>query len=206
MRNEFIQSIEKHQKVFGLNLVNQKIQALADYYELVQTNNLLLHLVAPCPPEEFAIRHILESLALLDFLPEHTKFADVGTGAGLPSVPCLIVREDLRGVLIESKLKKAKFLEEVLRKCGLERRVNIINHQFEEAELPANVSVVSCRALDKFIQKLPRLLKWSKNRSLLFFGGKTLSEALEKNNVKFQERLLPMSEQRFLFIGKFAQK
>ena len=63
---------------------------LADYYELVQANNPLLHLVAPSSPEEFAVRHVLESLALLKFLPERAKFADVGAGAGLPSIPCLI--------------------------------------------------------------------------------------------------------------------
>jgi 16S rRNA G527 N7-methylase RsmG len=52
-------------------------------------------------------------------LPVKAKFADVGTGAGLPSIPCVIARADLRGVLIESKIKKAMFLEKVLVKCNL---------------------------------------------------------------------------------------
>lgn len=199
MREEFIKSIEKHQPSFNLKLSAKRISALADYYELIQTHNPLLHLVAPCSPEEFAVRHILESLTLLEFLPKKTRFADIGTGAGLPSIPCLIVREDLLGFLVESKLKKGKFLEEVLSKCGLERRARIFKRQFEEIEIPNDVSAVTCRALDKFTQKLPRLLKWSKNRSLLFFGGNSLRDELIKNNVKFQERLMPMSEQRFLF-------
>jgi 16S rRNA (guanine527-N7)-methyltransferase len=105
------------------------------------------------------VRHILESLTLLEFLPRNAKFADVGTGAGLPSIPCLIAREDLRGVLIESKLKKAVFLEEVLSKCALQKRTTIINRQFEEISKPF-VSFVTCRALDKFTQKLPKLLRW----------------------------------------------
>jgi 16S rRNA (guanine527-N7)-methyltransferase len=187
-------------------LSNEVISALADYYELVQAENALLHLVAPCSAEEFAVRHVLESLTLLDFLPEKTRFADVGTGAGLPSIPCLIARGDLRAVLIESKIKKAKFLEKVLSDCSLTKRVKIFNRQFEEVELPIDVSFVTCRALDKFIQKLPRLLKWSKNRSLLFFGGHTLGDELRKHGIKFHENLMPMSEQRFLFICKSHNK
>ena len=162
-----------------------------------------MHLVAPCDAEEFATRHILESLTMLEFLPNKTRFADIGTGAGLPSIPCLIVREDLRGVLIESKAKKTDFLQNVLAKCKLEKRVKIINKQFDEVR-NFDISCVSCRALDKFTQKLPALLKWSGNCSLLFFGGNNLRDELKKNRVRFKEKLMPMSEQRFLFISKNA--
>lgn len=199
MHKEFIEAIKKHQSAFGLNLNEEKILALSEYYESVQKHNEILHLVAPCSPEEFAVRHILESLTVLEFLPENSQFADVGTGAGLPSIPCLIVRRDLRSMLVESKLKKAKFLQETLKKLKLENRAEIINRQFEEIEKP-EVSYVLCRALDKFTKKLPKLLKWSEASSLLFFGGNSLREELQKSGVKFQEKLLPMSEQRFLYI------
>lgn len=201
MRNEFIESIEKYQSEFGLSIHDEKISALADYYEIVLENNEFLHLVAPSSAEEFVIRHILESLTILKFLPEKARFADVGTGAGLPSIPCLIVREDLRGVLIESKLKKGNFLAETLEKFNLENRAEIINRQFEEIEKP-KVEFVLCRALDKFTKKLSKLLKWSGKSKLLFFGGNSLGEELEKNDVKFEKKLMPMSEQRFLFLIK----
>lgn len=201
MKETFIKALQANQSSFGLNLKQSQIEKIADYYELVQKNNLILHLVAPCSEEEFAARHILESLTLLEYLPQNAKFADVGTGAGLPSIPCLLVREDLRGVLIESKFKKAHFLQEVLTICDLENRINIINKQFEEISRP-EVSYITCRALDKFKQKLPKLLRWSKGCNLLFFGGNSLRDELHKNHVKFQEKLMPMSEQRYLFIGK----
>lgn len=199
MRKEFIEAIEHHQKAFGLSLIEEKIFALAEYYESVHKHNDLLHLVAPCSPEEFAVRHILESLCLLEFLPENSRFADVGSGAGLPSIPCLIVREDLHGVLIESKLKKAIFLRKVLAERKLESKAEIINRQFEEIVRP-DVSYILCRALDKFTKKLPKLLKWSDNCFLLFFGGISLRDELRNNDVKFEEKLMPMSDQRFLFI------
>jgi 16S rRNA (guanine527-N7)-methyltransferase len=201
MRENFIEALRKFQSDFYLNLTDAQVNALADYYELVQEHNEILHLVAPSPPEEFAVRHILESLTVLEFLPERAWFADVGTGAGLPSIPCLIVRDDLEGVLIESKLKKAKFLQEALVECQLKDRAEIINRQFEEIQQP-DVSYVLCRALDKFTHKLAKLLKWSKGCSLLFFGGNNLRDELNKLKINYAEKLMPLSEQRYLFFIK----
>lgn len=201
-RKQFTDALNLYQQDFDILLTSEKISKLFVYYELVQKHNALLHLVAPCPPEEFAVRHILESLTLLEFLPEKARFVDIGTGAGLPSIPCLIVREDLHGVLIESKLKKAKFLEEVLRICELEKRAKILDRQFEELQKPDDVKFVACRALDKFTRKLPRILKWSKKSNLLLFGGSNFGEELKKNSVVFEQKLIPQSEQRFLFIAQ----
>ncbi len=200
LQQQFIRALESNSAAFGISLSTEKIFNLTKYYELVQKHNDLLHLVAPAPSDTFAVRHVLESVFAEKFLPKNAQFADIGTGAGLPAVPCLIARKDLRGVLIETKLKKADFLREVLAECKLENRAEILNRQFEELPKP-DVSYVLCRALDKFTQKLPKLLKWSGNCSLLFFGGHALRGELEKHGVKFTEKLLPLSEQRFLFIS-----
>jgi len=202
LRQKFIEALTQNQPNFEISLSAEKINELARYYELVQKHNQVLHLVAPCLPKEFAVRHILESLFLQKFLPEKAKFADIGTGAGLPSIPCLILRGDLRGILIESKLKKADFLKEVLQKCELENRAEILNRQFEELAKPDDIDFVTCRALDKFTQKLPKILKWLRKSKLLLFGGNNLSEELVKHGVKFEQKLIPQSEQRFLFIAQ----
>ncbi|MFM9904391.1 MAG: 16S rRNA (guanine(527)-N(7))-methyltransferase RsmG [Pyrinomonadaceae bacterium] len=201
MRQEFTNSVVKHQHAFGLTLADEAVQRLADYYDLVQEHNPLLHLVGPCSPEEFAIRHILESLTMLEYLPPNVRFADVGTGAGLPSIPCLLVREDLTAILIEAKEKKAKFLKIAVETLGLAGRATIVHCQFDEA-VPEGCEFVTCRALDKFTEKLPRLLKWAARRALLLYGGTNLGEALQKQKVKFIQKLMPMSERRFLFVTR----
>lgn len=200
MRDEFNNAIKTHQIAFGIDLSDTVIERLADYYDLVMEHNPLLHLVGPCSPEEFAIRHILESLTLLEHLPENAKLADVGTGAGLPSIPCLLVREGLNVVLIESKEKKAKFLEKAIIDLGLSNNAEIVNRQFEEAE-PRDCGFVTCRALDKFTEKLPRLIKWSGKRRMILFGGPTLGETLRTCRVPFSAELMPMSKQRFLYVS-----
>jgi 16S rRNA (guanine527-N7)-methyltransferase len=198
MRGELIKSLKANQSAFGLDLAAETIERLADFYEIIEEHNSLLHLVAPCTAEEFAVRHILESLFLLEYLPNGAYFADVGTGAGLPSIPCLIVRRDLAAVLIESKEKKARYLEHALSQLELAERAMVINKQFEEIR-GKTFDTVTCRALDKFTEKLPRLLKWSGDLRKVFFGGPLLREALKQARIQFKERLIPMSDQRYIF-------
>ena len=199
MRAEFISGIRSNHQAFGIGLTDDSVELLADYYDLIREHNPILHLVGPCTPEEFATRHILESLTLLELLPVDARFADIGPGAGLPSIPCLIARGDLRAVLIESKEKKTDFLRTAAAKLGLEERTRVINKQFSEVTRP-HVSHVTCRALDKFAERLPRLLKWSGERELLFFGGPALRDEMKRLGLTFKEKQMPLSEQRFLFV------
>ena len=199
MREEFIRGLRSNQTAFRLDLTEPVIEGLAHYYELVLEHNPILHLVGPCSPQEFATRHILESLTLLEFLPNETRFADIGAGAGLPSIPCLIARPDLQALLIESKEKKTTFLRTATAKLGLTDRAKVINKQFSEVTRP-HVSHVTCRALDKFAEKLPALIKWSGERQLLFFGGPALRDEMQRLGLSAKEKLMPMSEQRFLFV------
>jgi len=202
MSSELITAIKRHQSAFGLNLSEEVLAGLERFYALVQEHNPLLHLVGPCSTEEFAVRHVLESLSMLEFLPHGAGFADVGSGAGLPAIPCLIARDDLRAFLIESKEKKADFLRTAVADCGLEGRAEVISKQFSESPRP-DVGYVSCRALDKFAQHLPKLIKWSRGSTLLFFGGPTFTDEMRKLRLSIRhEKLMPMSERRFLFVAK----
>ena len=197
---EFEDAIRANQHFFQIELSPDSIARLADYFRLVQEHNPLLHLVASTSPEVFATRHVLESLTLLSHLPAGAALADVGTGAGLPSIPCLIVRPDLRAALIESKEKKSKFLQLVVDEIGLGERAQIVNRQFGETT-PGDADFVTCRALDKFTETLPRLVKWSKGRKLLFFGGPGLLSEMEKLGLAVQSELMPLSDRRYLFVS-----
>lgn len=201
LRDEFINAVLTHQPSFDLVLTEPAISLFADYYEIVLEHNALLHLVAPCTPEEFATRHILESLTLLEHLPNGAGFADVGAGAGLPSIPCLLARNDLRATLIESKEKKAEFLREALKRLGIDKRAAVTDRQFSETDA-GDRQFVTCRALDKLTKRLPELIKWSGKRKILFFGGPTLEDALARHKLSYTRQLLPLSRQRFLFCSR----
>ena len=197
--NDFAMAVTANAGDFGVELNSDKIAALTGYYALVQKWNAKLHLVAPCGAAEFAVRHVLESLALLEFLPPDAGFADVGTGAGLPAIPCLIARSDLRATLIESNAKKAVFLREAASQLKLQNQTLVFNLRFEQMP-PPEKGFVACRALDKFVEKLPEIVTWAHDaEKLLFFGGATVRAELERLELRFDAKLIPQSEQRFLF-------
>lgn len=195
-----IENLAGNEALFGVELSAGVRERLAEHYELLLESNELLHLVAPCPAEEFATRHILESLTMLRHLPDGATFADVGTGGGFPAIPCLLARDDLRARLIESKEKKADFLSRAVERLGLAGRAEVIAKQFTETDAgPAKF--VTCRAMDKFAERLPKLIKWAGPRSLLLFGGEQIATRLAECGVSASAELMPPSERRYLFVA-----
>lgn len=191
----FEEALISNQSLFQVDLSTEAQAKLSDYYSLLSRWNARLHLVAPCSPQEFATRHVLESLMLLKHLPNEAKIADIGSGAGLPIIPCLIARPDLHATLIESSQKKSVFLREALNTAG--RTATIIAKPFEEVPTP-DVSFVTCRALDQFMEKVPDIIGWApRGGTLLLFGGETLRQKLSKQTQSYK---IPLSEKRFLFV------
>jgi 16S rRNA (guanine527-N7)-methyltransferase len=176
------------------------LDGLAKYYEVLNVWNSRVHLVAPCSPEEFATRHVLESLVLLKHLPLNANVAEVGAGGGLPIIPCLIVRPDIRAVLIEAAQKKAVFLREALNQTGTSARASVINERFKSVAMPS-VDFITCRALERFEEMLTHLLEWAPDgATLLLFGAKRLGTKLESLGFNSSAELLPKSTGRFLYV------
>ena len=193
-------SLEDQACSYTLQLSAETIARLVDYYTLLSRWNDRLHLVAPSEPEEFATRHILESLLLLRFLPTGASFVDVGSGAGLTAIPCLIARPDLTATMFESSQKKSVFLREAINQLGIGNRATVIAKRFEETKSP-DVPFLTCRALDQFMTQLPALMDWAPaSCTLLFFGGDELRRQLESRQAHYTEFLIPLSEKRFIFV------
>lgn len=100
---EIIQLYNKHKDIFDL------------YSKELLAYNEHVNLTAIRDPKEVEQKHFIDSLSVLDFIPEGTKtLVDVGTGAGFPGLPIAIVRPEINVTLIESIGKKAKFLEYIV--------------------------------------------------------------------------------------------
>lgn len=201
---DFIEALKQRAPAFNVQLSADEERRLGSYYTIVRQWNARLHLVAPCSAEEFATRHVLESLAALPFLSTGARVLDVGSGAGLPIIPCLIARPDIQATLIEASQKKAVFLREALRTVEAGGRAKVVAQRFEETEAP-DAEFVTCRALERFTEKFAELAEWSPPSStLLFFGGASLQAEIEKAGLSYSPVLIPESERRFLFVIKHA--
>lgn len=199
---QFAAALKLHSSEFGVELGANDIAKLQDYYALLLKWNSRLHLVAPCTPQEFATRHVLESLLMLRHLPPNASVADLGSGAGLPIIPCLVVRPDLAATLFEASQKKSVFLKEALRTVPRGNRAVVANARFENVAAP-KVGFVTCRALDKFEKLLPLIIEWApKDATFLFFVGSSLKEKIEMLLHETQVVKIPQARTRFLLIGR----
>ena len=198
---KFSQALRDKAAVFGIQLSADDVRRLCNYYELLLKWNERLHLVAPCSPEEFATRHVLESLLLLTRLSQNARVVDVGPGAGLPIIPCLILRADLRATLIESSPRKGVFLREALRYVNTLVPAALTIARFEDTD-PPEADFVTCRALDRFQQVLPTLVEWAPTTSaLLLFAGEELRQQIEILLPNAKAERIPLSERRYLIIA-----
>jgi 16S rRNA (guanine527-N7)-methyltransferase len=204
-RGEFDKALAERAGRFGVEPGADVRARLGDYFELVSAWNPRLHLVAPCAPTEFAARHVLESLTALPFIPLGATLLDVGSGAGLPAVPCLVARPDLKSVLVEASQKKSVFLREALSKLKMSARARVVAERFEKVEPPA-ADCLTCRAIERYTEILPALVNWSTNvPTLLLFGGESLREALEVMGLAFETVRVPESERRFLLVVRRSE-
>jgi len=200
--DEFWNSLQAHAASYGEDLSDQALEKLGCYYKLLLKWNDRLHLVAPCSPDEFATRHVLESLMLLRHLSLNARVADIGSGAGLPIVPCLIARDDICATLFEASVKKAVFLGKALRAVNCQKRGEVVARSFQDIATP-DADSVTCRALDRFAKWLPALIEWSPPTStLLLLAGTEILQLIEKIHPFVEVKKIPNSERRFLIIAR----
>ncbi len=101
------------------------------FRELILTYHEKYNLTAILDEREMLIKHFYDSMAGESFFPYGAEVIEIGSGAGFPSVPLKLIREDLRFTLVESTGKKCEFLKTAVSKldlCG----VNVCNLRAED--------------------------------------------------------------------------
>ena len=202
-------AIQRAAGEFDLSLDDMQVKQIQQYTKILLAWNDKLNLTAIRYPLEILYRHFCESMYGAAVLPvEKCRLADVGAGAGFPGLPLKIIRPDLEVFLIESNVKKATFMAEVIRELGL-TDARVLVSRFEElAEEVAPLDFVCSRALGDFA----RFLEWagspqvSAKNVLLWLGGRDLEEVRAISGWQWdQPRLMPHSLQRLLLRGLKAE-
>lgn len=116
----------------GFSLDDNLLELFEIYYkELVEYNNKV-NLTAITDPKGVAITHFVDSLTLLKAdIPQNAKMADIGAGAGFPSIPVKLFRDDIDVTLIDSLNKRITFLEYISEILGID--TNCVHKRAEEA-------------------------------------------------------------------------
>ena len=112
-------------------LLEQNRAKFDEFYRFLVEQNAAFNLTAIVKEEEVFHKHFLDSLAGEQYLERGARVAEVGSGAGFPSIPLLLVREDVSFTLIESTGKKCAFLKKVVEKFHL--NAEVVQMRAEEA-------------------------------------------------------------------------
>lgn len=81
--------------------------------------NKSMNLTAIKEEKAVIVRHFLDSLTVLPFLPENAKILDVGCGAGFPSLPVGIFRPDLAITALDSTEKRINYVKDTAKSLAL---------------------------------------------------------------------------------------
>lgn len=117
---------------------------LLDYLGLLVQWNRAYNLTAIRDPAEMLTKHLLDSLSIHAHV--RGRFADIGTGAGLPGIPLVLANPTLTVSLVETAGKKARFLREAVRHLHLDR-VTVHDNRAEDVPESGQHDQLLARAL-----------------------------------------------------------
>lgn len=111
-------------RVFAANGLVLSDESAARFYllaEALRRENQKMNLTAITDQKEIALRHFCDCALLADteILPAHAALADVGAGAGFPTLPLAILRPDLKITAIDSTEKRMTFVRQTAEQLGL---------------------------------------------------------------------------------------
>jgi len=135
-------------------------ERLGRYVELLTRRQQTLNLIAASTLPHIWMRHVADSLQLLPLAPGARKWLDFGSGAGFPGLVIACALAETAGAevhLVESTLKKAAFLRDVVEALSLPALVHAQRIEDFTRGNTARFDIVTARA----VAPLDRLLSYA---------------------------------------------
>ena len=135
----------------GLSVSSQQLDRFEKLAELLVEQNKTMNLTAITDPDGIAVKHFADSISVLSAVDfkSGAKVLDVGTGAGFPGIPLLIMRPDIDLTMLDSTAKKLKYVANTVDSLGLNAKV--LHSRAEEAaqkpEYRESFDIVCSRAV-----------------------------------------------------------
>ena len=162
----------------GATITSEQAEVLCAYYEKVVECNKAFNLTAITEEKEFAVKHIIDSLAGVSEIPHGAKLCDIGSGGGFPSMPIAIAREDVSVTALDSTAKKMAFVAQSAKELGINNISTIAGRAEEQKAQFAKYDAVTARA----VSALPILLELA--MPFLKVGGKFIAYKTDESELE----------------------
>ncbi|WP_274654936.1 16S rRNA (guanine(527)-N(7))-methyltransferase RsmG [Paenibacillus humicola] len=122
----------------GVECGANQLQQFETYYQLLVEWNEKMNLTGITEREAVYEKHFFDSISLAFFVPmnRQSNLADIGSGAGFPSVPLKICFPHLSVTIVDSLSKRISFLKELVRSLELENVECIHGRAEDVARVP----------------------------------------------------------------------
>lgn len=167
--------------VFGDNL--EKAQR---YAAILAGDGIERGLLGPSEVGRLWERHVMNSAAIGELVPDGERIGDIGSGAGLPGIPLALAKPGIRVMLIEPLLRRAEFLKEVVAELDLD--VTVVRGRAEDRAVRDEVGELDA-VTSRAVAALDKLVKWSMpllrvdGRMLAMKGERAHDEIVEHRRV-----------------------
>ena len=158
------------------------------FAQMLAEEGQLRGLVGPRELPRLWSRHIVNSAAVVPFLPPRGTVVDVGSGAGFPGVVVALLRPDLEVTLMEAMERRVEWLDVVVEELGLD---NVTVRRARAEEVGEKYDVVTARALAN-LSKLVRL-----TAKLVRPGGAILALKGSRAEAEVEEARYVIKKARF---------
>lgn len=109
----FFKDLQQGALALGLNLTEDALSLLLKYQDALVLWNKAYNLTAIREPKEMLVKHLLDSLSILNDLPQG-RLLDIGTGGGMPGMIIALCQPERSCVLLDSNGKKIRFLKQFI--------------------------------------------------------------------------------------------
>lgn len=141
------------QAIFG-----ERVALAATFVDMLRTHGVERGLIGPRELDRLWDRHVLNSAAIADLVPNDATVIDVGSGAGLPGIPLAIARPDVSVTLLEPMARRTEWLQEVLETLHVER-VTVVRGRAEDKAVREELALADV-ATARAVAPLARLAAW----------------------------------------------
>ncbi|EEH64300.1 16S rRNA methyltransferase GidB [Gleimia coleocanis DSM 15436] len=138
----------------AIELFDLSYSAMSHFAQMLVDEGELRGLIGPRELPRLWSRHLVNSAAIVEFIPQRAQMLDVGSGAGFPGMVAAIMRPDVDVHLVEPMLRRVEWLEDVVAELGLDN-VTVHHKRAEELHGQGKADVVTSRAVANLKKLMP---------------------------------------------------